>query len=64
MIETTNDFLIGGNVVAISPVLPVIITSQEQAMRTAAWILTMGELLPWEGEPVTFDAVLAAIENT
>lgn len=65
-INTMNDFLLGSNGQEIGPMIPMIITSREQAYRTAAWIKLMGEMLPHEDEDEhpTFEQVEEAIRNT
>lgn len=65
-IETKNDFLIGGNGEHLSAMLPVHITTREQAFRTAAWISALGMMLPSESdkEGPSFEEVREAIFNT
>lgn len=63
MIDTQNDFLIGSNGSEIVPFMPIVITSREQAYRTAAWIKTMAVILPAE-EGHTYDEIEEAIQNT
>lgn len=66
-IRTDNDFFLGTDGRQAAPMLPVVITSREQAYRTAAWIKLMGSTLPSENpyEPtVTFEDVEEAIMNT
>lgn len=67
-IETINDFGFGANGSAIRPLVPVLITTQQQAFRTAAWILCLAEVLsdglPAEDPPSSFENVLHAIRNT
>jgi len=66
-IDTSNDFLIGSTGNNLSAMLPVHITSREQAFRTAAWIALLGYGLPSEnpGEShVEFEDVKRAIEST
>jgi len=61
-IETGNDFWFGSNGESIAPMLPIVITSREQAYRTAAWIEIMGMTLPSSSE-VTYEQVREAILN-
>jgi hypothetical protein len=65
-INTINDFLIGATTREVVPVLPVRITSREQGLRTAAWILVMSEQLPQESEHdrPSFMEVYSAIMST
>ena len=65
-IRTSNDFMIGGNGSSVGPpLLPMQITTREQAYRTAAWIELMGEMLPSEGDgSLTYEQVREAIMNT
>ena len=66
-IRTDNDFLIGTNGATIVPMLPVNITSKEQAYRTAAWIAVMGFTLPLEDDAnnaIEFEDVYEGIMNT
>lgn len=62
--STRNDFLIGVNSAGMAPILPVMITTQQQAYRTAAWLVAMGCMLPKEEPASSFDEVLKAIQNT
>jgi len=67
MIKTDNDFMFGSNGVSIQPVLTPVITTREQAFRTAAWIKLMGYALPSEnpeGDTVLFQDVEEAIMET
>lgn len=66
-IETKNDFLLGATGSHLSSMLPIHITTREQAFRTAAWIALMGYGLPSEnpnGVRIEFEDVKRAIENT
>lgn len=63
-IDTSNDFLLGSNGDAIAPMLPVVITSREQAYRTAAWLELMAPVLPAKDPGVTYEQVRAAVANT
>lgn len=63
-IETINDFLIVSRGKTLAPLMPILITSRQQAFRTAAWIALMGEMLPNEEVASTFDEVSTAIRNT
>lgn len=67
-IRTDNDFLIGTNGTNLAAMLPVHISSREQAFRTAAYIAIMGESLPSEDgggiDRVTFEDVREAVLNT
>jgi hypothetical protein len=60
-VKTDNDFIIGMNATEMAPNLPVIIRTQQQAYRTAAWIKLMGEMLPNEDPASTYDEVETAI---
>lgn len=66
MIRTDNDFLIGSNGRTMAPMMPLVITSREQAYRTAAWIKTMAVMLPHEegDDGPSFEEVEQAIRNT
>lgn len=63
-VNTLNDFMIGTNSAGMAPHLPMRITTQQQAFRTAAWIVAMGCLLPQEDPAPSFDEILTAIQNT
>jgi len=63
-VNTTNDFLFGINSAGLIPTLPVQIRTQQQAFRTAAWIVAMGCVLPQEDPATSFYVVRKAIENT
>lgn len=66
-IVTNNDFLIGSDGQGVGPpLLPMRITTREQAFRTAAWIEIMGETLPSEhdDDAPTYEQVREAILNT
>lgn len=63
-VETANDFLFGTNRSALYPMVPVRITTRQQAFRAAAWMVSMAEVLPEEDPPSSFDEVLAAIQRT
>jgi len=66
-IDTRNDFFLGTTGHELGAMLPVRITSREQAFRTAAWIALMGYSLPSEnpnGPHVEFEDVKKAIEST
>lgn len=65
-IKTDNDFLMATNGSTLAALLPVNITNREQAYRTAAWILIMGDVLPLENDEnvgLTFDDVCDRILN-
>lgn len=62
-IDTQNDFFFGTNGDTMGPFLPVVITSKEQAYRTAAWIELMGSMLPAETD-LTYEQVRQAIRET
>lgn len=64
-IRTTNDFMIGTDGRQLAAILPVNITTREQAYRTAAWIETMAVTLPTEtDDPPTFEQVREAIRGS
>jgi len=63
-VNTTNDFLFGGNGSSLQPMLLPVITTQQQAFRTAAWLLAMACVLPEEDPATPFPVVRKAIENT
>jgi hypothetical protein len=63
-INTINDFLISTNGDNLVPLLPVNITTKQQAYRTAAWIKTLAIMLPDEDPATEFDDVQQAIRNT
>lgn len=63
MIRTDNDFFFGSDGRSIAPMMPVVITTREQAYRTAAWIKLMAVVLP-PGDGDTFEAIEEAIRNT
>lgn len=63
-IRTDNDFMIGAGYGRLTPTLPVAITTRQQAYRTAAWIKLMGEMLPDEDPPSSYEDVETAIANT
>lgn len=62
--STKNDFFIGTDGTKLAAVLPVAITTREQAYRTAAWIELMGITLPREEQENTYEEVREAIRNT
>lgn len=64
MARTDNDFMISSNGRNLAPLLPVQITSKQQAFRTAAWLKTLAVILPDEDDASTYDEVESAIENT
>lgn len=65
-IDTSNDFFIGTSGTEMAPMLPMRITTREQALRTAAWLEVMGIVLPSEhpDDPPTYEQVREAILNT
>lgn len=67
-ISTINDFMISSNGERLAPLLPVMISTREQAYRTAAWLKTLGEILPSEAgddsDGPSFEDVEQAIRNT
>lgn len=65
-IRTDNDFIIGTDGTSVGPaMLPMRITTREQAYRTAAWIELMGWSLPSEGDgTTTYEQVRDAVMNT
>ncbi|CRK59053.1 hypothetical protein [Alloactinosynnema sp. L-07] len=63
-IRTDNDFLLGSSGASIAPMLPVRITTKQQAYRTAAWLTFMALILPDEPVPSTYDEIHNAIGNT
>ena len=64
VINTANDFLFGWDGQTLQPVLPVIITSRDQALRTAAWLKTMAVIFPGGEVDQTFEEIELAIRNT
>lgn len=64
MTDTQNDFILAASNRAVAPLLPVRITTRQQAYRTAAWLEAMGEMLPDDGTGDTYDTVREAIRNT
>ncbi len=63
-VNTQNDFFIGTDGTKLAAILPVAITTREQAYRTAAWIETMGITLPHEEDEATYEEIREAIRNT
>ncbi|SDU42341.1 hypothetical protein [Jiangella alkaliphila] len=64
-IRTDNDFAIAYNAGhGLVPLLPVQVTTKQQAYRVAAYIKIMGDLLPDEPVASTYDEVERAISNT
>ena len=67
-VRTDNDFLLASDGRSISPLMPIVITTQEQALRTAAWLVAMSPVLEHEPDPdgnyPTFDDVYAAVCDT
>ncbi len=63
-VNTANDFAFAGGGDVLIPLLSVKITTREQAYRTAAWIETMGIILPHEEEEATYEEIREAIRNT
>lgn len=64
MARTDNDFMISSNGRNLAPLLPVQITTKQQAYRTSAWLKTLAVMLPDEDEASTYDEVEKAIQNT
>ena len=64
MINTLNDFLLNTNGQQMGPMLPMVITSREQAYRTAAWIKAMAIVLPPGEDEHSFEEIEEAIRNT
>lgn len=64
MTRTDNDFFFGSDGQSLQPFTLVVVTTKQQAYRTAAWIKLMGEVLPDEAEPSTFEEVEQAIMGT
>jgi hypothetical protein len=62
--DTSNDFMIGSNGVAIGTLLPMVITSKQQAYRTAAYIKLMAATLPDEPGDHSYEEIEEAIKNT
>ncbi len=62
--RTDNDFLFGSNGKTLGPMVPIVITTQEQAYRTAAWIEAMAIILPHEEEKATYEEIREAVRNT
>ncbi len=62
--RTDNDFFFGSNGKTLTPMKPVVITTREQAYRTAAWIEAMGVILPHEDETATYEEIREAVRNT
>ena len=66
-IRTDNDFMFGSDGERLAPMLVVDIRTKQQAYRTAAWIETMGFILPDEDEGdnnSTYEEIRQAIRNT
>jgi len=63
-INTTNDFMIGGNNDYLTPLFPVKIATKQQAYRTAAWIKLLAEVLPDEEVGSSYEEIETAISNT
>ncbi len=63
-VRTENDFMIAGSPTGIAPMLPMMITTRQQAYRTAAWIEAMSYTLPQEEEESTMEEVRMAVRNT
>lgn len=64
-VRTDNDFLLAkhGSVLVFMLKISAIRTRQE-AFRTAAWLVCMGEVLPNEVPGSEFEEVLEAVRNT
>ncbi len=62
--RTDNDFMFGSDGERLAPMLVVDIRTREQAYRTAAWIETMGFILPREEEEHTYEEIREAVRNT
>ncbi len=62
--NTQNDFMLGSDGQTLSTIYPVVIRTQEQAYRTAAWIETLAIILPHEAEEGTYEEIREAIRNT
>jgi len=62
--KTSNDFMFGGNGSQVAPLLPLVITTREQAYRTAAWIKAISVILPHEEQEHTYEEIEEAIFNT
>lgn len=63
-VTTANDFFLAGNEARIAPLVPMVITTRQQAYRTAAWLEVMAMVLPPEPGDHSYDAVRTAIANT
>ncbi len=62
--RTDNDFMFASDGERLAPMLVVDIRTREQAYRTAAWIETMGFILPHEDETATYEEIREAVRNT
>lgn len=67
-VDASNDFMIGGNGNELGPILPLRCRTREQAFRAAAWLISLGEVLPTEAhegeEMLTYEEVLKAVRST
>jgi hypothetical protein len=65
MVSAQNDFLFGSNGKEVASMFPVVITTRQQAYRTAAWIKLMGSVLPNDGPDTSeYDEIEQAIANS
>jgi len=62
-VKTNNDFLLGSNGNVLQHTIPVRCETQEQAFRTAAWLVELAIVLPHEDEEATFEEVRAAVRG-
>jgi hypothetical protein len=64
-INTTNDFGFGVNEYKqLQPILPVIISTKQQAYRTAIWLMFFADFLLDEGTKHTYEQIEKAIANS
>jgi hypothetical protein len=64
MVNKINDFFFGSNGQTIVPLVPVTITSRQQAFRTAAWLKAMAFSIPDDGSNATYEEIEQAINNS
>lgn len=63
-VRTDNDFLLAGHNGALVFMLQTVIHTRQEAFRTAAWLICMGETLPNEVPASEFEEVFEAVRNT
>lgn len=63
-IETVNDSLIASNGGRLTSVIPLNISTRQQAYRAAAYLVSMAVGMPDEEKASSFEDVLSAVQAT